>query len=145
MPVIPTGLRVAAFALLLMVTAGRAAAEDISGFWYGEGYQGRGYLQWLSERRPDGSFFVEFRQYKECQMTFQQKEAGRWKLEGNIYSTATSMIDGERADYADRYQLESVIQGVMKYKHLKSGHTFTTYRVGDDFRWPTCDPAKLVS
>lgn len=133
--------------LLLLVVAVPAMAQqaDLSGRWYGEGYQGRVYLHWLSERRPDGGFAVEFRRYEECQIVHRSLEAGRWSLHGSIYATNTTMIDGQRVNYADRYLLLGLSNNEMSYQHIASGTLFRAQRVGADFDWPGCDPSKLVS
>lgn len=133
--------------VLMLLAAWPATAQqaDLSGRWYGEGYQGRVYMHWLSERRPDGGFAVEFRRYEECRIVHRSLEAGRWSLQGNTYITSTSMIDGQRVNYADRYLLLGVSNGEMTYQHITSGTLFRARKVGADFDWPGCDPSKLVS
>ncbi|WP_428248698.1 hypothetical protein [Ferrovibrio sp.] len=131
--------------MLLAVFPAWAQQADLSGRWYGEGYQGRVYLHWLSERRPDGGFAVEFRRYEECKIVHRSLEAGRWSLQGNVYTTSTIMIDGQRVNYADRYLLLGLGNDEMTYQHITNGTMFRARKVGADFDWPVCDPSKLIS
>ncbi len=122
-----------------------AQQADLSGHWYGEGYQGRVYLHWLSERRPDGGFAVEFRRYEECKIVHRSFQAGQWSQQGRIYATSTTMVDGSRVNRTERYLLLGIGNDEMTYQHIASGIVFRAHKVGADFDWPACDPAKLVS
>lgn len=135
-----------ALCALMAVLSVAATAQDLVGRWYGEGYQHRVYMHWLVDRRPDGSFSAEFRRYEDCKLVMQQQEVGRWRLEGNTYSTQTHVIDGRMVFFRDSYILQSVENGVMSYMHMASGTKFSARRVGGEFfDWPVCDPSKLTS
>jgi len=136
-------LRAALLVAWLLGAAPVALAQDLSGRWYGEGYQPRGYTQWLSERRPDGTFFVEFREYKDCTLVYQSREAGRWSFSDGVYSTTTTSVEGSDAYYYYSYVLLAFSGSEMEYQHIGFGTLFKARRVSDDFEWPGCDRSKV--
>ncbi len=126
-------------------TVHAAWAQDLSGRWYGEGYQPRGYTQWLADRRPDGSFFVEFREYQECTLVYRQKEAGRWSFSDGVYSVTTTTVEGRAVYFYYSYLLLAFGSGEIEYQHMELGIRFKARKVSDDFEWPSCDKSKLSS
>jgi hypothetical protein len=131
--------------LLLCSVSSRAFAQDLSGLWYGEGYQGRNYLHWLAQHAPSGELSIEFRQYKDCKLTMQSHEAGVWKFSGGVLATEVFMMDGSKVFYSERYHLEKHDKAGIEYRNVRSGVLFKARRVDEDFAWPACDPAKPVS
>lgn len=137
---------------LLFLLARPVQAEDLSGRWYGEGYQGRQYLHWLSERTPDGRFFVEFREYKDCKLVYRVMESGNWFVANGVMSTFSKIVPGRNmAPAADEplvrkdYVLLALAPDVITYRHVTTGILFTAHKVDDKFEWPGCDPNKLTS
>jgi len=138
--------------LALLLSGGLARAQDLSGRWYGEGYQGRQYLHWLSERSPDGRFFVEFREYRECKLVYRVMESGNWFVANGMMSTFSKIVAGRNvAPPADEplvrkdYMLLALAPDVITYRHVSTGLLFTAHKVDDKFEWPGCDPNKLTS
>lgn len=132
--------------LLLPMAAGRAgAAEDISGFWYGEGYQQRRYLHWLAVHAPDGKFHIEFRQYSDCKLMMRSEEVGRWRYDKGFLITDISMLDGKSVKIHERYFVEKIDARKLEYRTVRTGTLHKARRVSEDFIWPDCDPARLVS
>lgn len=132
--------------LLATVTTAMAAAEpDISGHWYGEGYQREQYLQWLAFHAPDGSLSVEFREYRGCELVDHRTYVGRWQVSGHNFDTDITTINGRSAHLHFHYVLEKVTPNAIEYSYPHGGLLFKASRVTTDFHWPDCDPAKLVS
>lgn len=124
-----------------------AWAASIEGRWYGEDYEQLPGIrtQWLNHRAPDGSFDVEFRRYRHCQLEMQQFESGRWFVDGTTYTTVTEWVDFARLlpgdpHYVERYELKSVDARTMAYLHERTGILFRARRVGPDFDFPACEP-----
>lgn len=131
--------------LLLICGSTFANAQDLSGRWYGEGYQLRRYLHWHALQAPDGELWVEFRQYEDCKLVDRSQHAGRWRLSGKILYTDIFMIDGAPSKLQYRYAIERYSGTEMEYRETSLGMLFKSRRVGEDFAWPDCDPSKLVS
>lgn len=138
------------FVLVLLTFAVPASASApskvlLEGYWYGESYQPslRETTQELIDRRADGTFEIEFRLYKHCTLAFEEKEAGRWSLNGRIYHTDTLYVNGRAVDaklpyYQDDYAIEKLEEGVFTSRHLKSGVRSTSRKVTRDFIFPAC-------
>jgi hypothetical protein len=129
--------------LCLSVRPSAAGAQDLSGRWYGEGYQPRGYTQWIALRRPGGAFSVEFREYRDCQLIFRETHIGRWSFENGIYATTATAIDGHPADQSNAYRVLEFGGGEVAYQHVEKGIRFKARKVSDDFDWPACDRDRL--
>lgn len=136
---------VVTMALALALGSVAAKAQDLTGRWYGEGYQGRIYLHWITERMPGGFFAVEFRQYEECRLVREQKESGRWSFKDGLYSTVTTEINGKSVAFSDDYIVDSLEADVFRYHHREKGMSFVARRKPADFDWPACDPSRLTS
>ncbi|WP_428248697.1 hypothetical protein [Ferrovibrio sp.] len=132
-------------AVLPAIFSARAQQAELTGRWYGESYQGRGYQHWLAEMHADGVFSVEFRQYSECKVTHRSLEAGRWLVRDGYFITTITMIDGQRVNTPRQYRLLDVASDQIVYQHFPSGIIFRSRRAASDFDWPDCDPAKLLS
>lgn len=125
--------------LLGCLQAGPALAQDASGNWYGErSTSERGWVQWLSRRRADGFMDIEFRYFTNCKPSRTERHAGRWSLAGNVLSTHIFMMDGAKTDTKHRYIIESLTDGIMRYRHEPSGTRFRTERVPSNWAWPGC-------
>lgn len=135
--------------LLIVLPAAAIAdpspASQLEGRWYGESYQpslGKK-TQEVMDRRADGTFEIEFRLYENCELKFDEKEAGRWSVNGRIYHTDTLYVNGRAVDtklsfYHDDYEIERLGTGEFTYRHVKSGVTATSRKVGPDFIFPAC-------
>jgi hypothetical protein len=139
------GCLIAALGLFAMMMAD-VAAQDLSGRWYGEGYQFRRYLHWNADRRSDGSLRVEFRRYEDCVLVEQWDEAGFWAMSGNLYRTGITHVAGKPRTRIEEYIIESVGMNIMQYRHVRSGTPFTAVKLtGKEPHWPDCDKDKLTS
>jgi hypothetical protein len=128
--------------VILMLLAARASAFDFSidGVWYGEAYQPalKTTTQELMHRFPDGSFEIEFRHYDNCILTLDQVEAGTWSLSGNLYQTKTNLINGLPASFHEIYEIQSVDEKSMVYRHVGTGQVYRDEKVSPDFVIPEC-------
>lgn len=121
---------------LLGCTAGPVVVADPSklliGCWEGKDFQpvlGQT-AQWMMQRRSDGSFEIEFRSTGRRP----QREAGKWKVEGNTYTTMTLTINGSPVDvrdpqFTDVYELRDLTADSMAYFHAKANVTFRSIKV----------------
>lgn len=132
--------------LILLCGSGHSGqAQDLTGRWYGEGYQARRYLHWNTERLRDGSFTVEFRRYEDCVLAESWVESGYWALTGNLYRTAITMVAGQPRSRLEEYRLESFGMNIMRYRHIRTGTAFTAVKLGGEAHWPECDRDRLTS
>jgi hypothetical protein len=108
------------------------AAYMLIGCWQGHDYQpvlGQS-ATWLMQRKPDGTFQIEF--HSSSQPI--QREAGRWKVDGEKYTTITMSIDGVPVDardpqFTDIYLLREVTAESMTYFHARMNITFKSKKV----------------
>ena len=118
--------------------------QALEGKWFGEAFQPalNTKAKWLMNRRNDGTFHITFAKYDSKQkLISKQTEEGTWSYQAYLYATATTKIDGEVVDvkdesYQDLYEIEDFTDGVMKYRHFKSGQLFQSKRVPNDFKLP---------
>ena len=132
-------------AVAMALFPGAALAQDLSGRWYGEGYQLRRYLHWLAVHGPDGRLQIEFREYEDCKLKYRSREAGRWRVSNGILATEIFMVEGQRVDRLERHVLDRYDGASIEYHHMRTGMQFRSKSVDENFEWPDCDPSKLVS
>ncbi len=131
--------------LLVLLAVGPAVAasmQDLVGLWYGEGYQpvpDRD-MQWIVERRADGTFEAEFRIVNQCQVEVRQVETGRWGVFEQGFFTIVETIDGIAVlpRGPDPYTIERIDENSIDYTHLGTGTAFKARRVQQGFSMPAC-------
>ena len=116
---------------------------SLAGRWYGEDFQPYlgGSAKWLMDRKPDGTYSVVFRRYKDNQVIGEQRERGRWAFSNGMYTTLTQFMGDEPTDPKDKhfhdiYFVESFDGDEMTYKHVETGLMFKSKRVSDGFQLP---------
>src|SRR5438046_7830386 len=91
------------------------------------------------DRKPDVTYSVVFRRYKDNQVIGEQRERGRWAFSNGMYTTLTQFIGDEPTDPKDKhfhdiYFVESFDGDEMTYKHVETGLMFKSKRVSDGFQ-----------
>lgn len=102
------------------------------GCWQGQDYQpllGQK-ATWLMRREEGGAFEIEFRASGQTV----QREAGRWRVDGETYTTLTMFVDDEPVDvldpqFTDVYLLRDVTPTSMTYFHSGMNVTFQSNKV----------------
>jgi len=134
--------------LLLATSAGAAPSPTeklLEGWWYGEAYQPIWHetTQELMHRRPDGTFEIEFRLYRNCRLVRAQKETGRWSATDTLYHTDTETVAGHAIDqtkpsYHDDYHIDALGEDNLTYTHIRTNVRASDQRVPEDFIFPAC-------
>lgn len=88
------------------------------------------------DRRADGSFDITF----ESPPKRPHHESGRWKVQGDVYTTLTLTVEAKPVDlhdpqFVDVYRLRDVTSDSVSYFHLRTGILHKSTRV------PCPDPA----
>jgi hypothetical protein len=137
--------KVSIFFLLIALLPSLAHASSLEGSWYGKGYQplvGKT-MQWISIIRSDGSYSVEFREYRKCQLVFVQVEEGRWTVSGDIETNKTITINGKPVRdehyFTDTYKILQLDDHKKRVIHEKTQQEWTLERVDKDFIFPACE------
>lgn len=130
--------------LVILYCAKAAVAADLAGYWYGEGYQPLWHenAQWLMHLAPDGRYAIEFREYRECRLTRDQRETGTWTLRTR-FRTVTTEVDGRPTRYENDYRVISLTGGEFRIIHSETGQEYTERRVAPGFTLP--DPTCATS
>lgn len=131
--------------LLTALSPYSAHAGSLEGYWYGNGYQPslRKTMQWLTRNNSNGSFSVEFRSYRNCQLESVQQEAGEWSVSGDVMKKTVLTINGRpvRKDpyFTDTFKILKLDELKLHIVHEKSGQKWTLKRVTADFTFPDCE------
>lgn len=113
-----------------------SANDPLVGCWSGEDFQP--VLQreaiWFMNRRPNGTFTIEFTTTERGDVLPIQTEEGRWSHKDSTYTTLTLKIAGHPVEskdpqYTDIYEVKSVSDRVFTYYHAKTNLTFTSKKV----------------
>lgn len=85
---------------------------------------------WLIQRKSDRTFQIEFGAPGEAN----QRETGRWAVDGQTYTTITSTINGKAIEplgrqFTDVYLLRDVTSNSMTYYHVRMNLTFKSVKV----------------
>lgn len=85
-------------------------------------------------RRPDGTFTIEFRNADNGKTAFTQAEEGTWSYADGKFTTVTTQIEGKPTDrsdphFTDSYLLLSLSDKVMQLYHPGHKRTFTSKKV----------------
>ena len=123
--------------------AGLAQSDDprLVGRWYGHDYHAdqERYYQRIAVRTADGRFVLEFRRYEQCQLIEQQTISGTWWVNGNIWGTLSTEIDGYETRLDNTYVLTGYDGSHTRYHHPATGNDFTYERVDEEFDFPACN------
>ncbi|WP_152527632.1 MULTISPECIES: hypothetical protein [unclassified Afipia] len=129
--------------LLAFLFSSVAGAADLEGYWYSEGYQpfARQYMQWMIHRKPDRSFIVEFRHYRNCELSKRQTEGGIWIATQKGWRTETKTINGSHSKepLIDDYEITKGSDLEIEYKHVATGQVWTA-RKSIGFQFKPCVP-----
>ncbi len=130
-------LLLAVLALLGLPLTGPAAAQDLSGAWFGERFFGAVLIQHLSHRGTDGRFTVRFRFFEGCTEVGGQRQAGRWAVEGTAFRTWIETVDDAppRGDLAITYEIEHDSGDRIAYR-APNGVLHRAFRVEEDYVMP---------
>jgi hypothetical protein len=119
----------------------------LAGTWYGEltgswTIDGRAAnrRRWLRILRPDGSYTIVFRYYRDDHLQVEAIDQGVWGQQGQLYWTACkSSTRGGRpvpCTYRWEYEIHKVDHREMAYTNRATGEYFVVTRVADDYRLP---------
>jgi len=131
------------FVLYFLLFASGVHAEGLEGNWYGEGYQPQTgkYHQWFKQQKADGTYIVDFRRYEECKLVERQVETGIWRRTPMGWCDKVTAINGRMVQSTqDDYVIKDMDGTKMRYQHSGTGETWTSRRVGPDFKFPACEP-----
>lgn len=110
--------------------------DPLVGCWSGEDFQPvfQRKAKWFMNRKPDGTFVIEFAANERGVDLPVQTEEGRWNHKDGVYTTLTLRVAGRAVDtsdpqYADSYEVKSVGDGLITYYHPKMKLTFTSKKV----------------
>jgi len=125
---------------LFILFATPAFAASLAGDWYGEGYQPLWHedAQWLMHLAPDGAYAIDFRRYRDCRLTLEQKESGTWSL-GTEFRTITTKVNGRATRYENDYRIGPITEREFHITLTATGQNYTERRVGADFTMPPPD------
>jgi hypothetical protein len=114
-----------------------AFAANPAGDWYGEGYQPLWHenAQWKMHLGANGTYAIEFRQYRYCKLVLDQKETGTWTL-NDEFRTVTTRVNGLMTRYENDYRVGTLTDKRFDITHIKTGQAYVEKRVGPDFKWP---------
>lgn len=130
-------------ALVLVVALGAigsAGADDgwITGRWYGALEEsGRDRLEWITERRVDGTYRMETRHYDRCALKSVEIETGTWEFDGVQYTKRTLSIAGKPVDFVDVFEFDKRSERLVVYWHIQQRVELTGTKVDADFTFPT--------
>lgn len=129
-------MRLALF-LALLLLARPAAAQDLSGTWFGERLFGAVLVQHLSHRDSDGRFSVRFRFLEGCTETGGQRQTGRWAVVGAEFRTWVETVDGTAlpAERPITYIIEHATADRVVYL-APNGVLHRAFRVEEDYVMP---------
>jgi hypothetical protein len=131
--------------LLVLGLPGIGRADDavLDGKWYGEdALQLDGTrADWLGEFRTDGSYEMEYRFFRGCDLMKRSLHEGHWKLQDGVWATEAAFVNGLPSSVQARYTMQELTAKTMRYKSLRSENTFDAMRVPAGFQFPRCQPA----
>jgi hypothetical protein len=130
--------------LLFFLLTAPAFAASVAGDWYGEGYQPLWHenAQWLMHLGANGTYAIEFRQYRYCKLVLDQKESGTWTM-GDEFRTVTTRVNGLQTRYENDYRVGALTDKEFDITHIATGQAYVEKRVDAKFRIPP--PACPVS
>lgn len=107
-----------------------------TGCWYGEDFQpamGQS-ASWLMNRKPNGTFAIDFWSWAPSGQLRQQSESGRWSATKDTYTTVTTHLDGKpvKEPFVDTYEIKSFDGIEVVYFHPKAQQTFKSKKVSCD-------------
>ena len=128
--------------MLILVSAAQGVALASRGVpvgnWYGEGQPDSRNVMWLSHEWPDGRYEIRFRRCERGKTVWEQTETGRWHYTKGVEEIQTTFVNGRRAYLKDSYRTVSYDGRKHVYRHVADGFVYSTVRVDDNFRLPSC-------
>lgn len=94
--------------------------------------------QWLMHLAPDGGYAIQFRRYRNCVLTLEQKESGTWTLTDR-FRTVTTTVNGRPTRYENDYRIGALGDNELRIVQLVTGQQYVEKRVGADFTLPDPD------
>ena len=128
--------------LVIMLFASIAVAElpekidnedGIIGCWFGTHQQNdiRGDIQTISCFKSDHTFSVRFRIMQNGRSVAEQTESGKWELNGNIKTMATTRINQESLStdkyITDKYLILRLTRSEQHYEQMENGIHFKVW------------------
>lgn len=114
------------------------------GRWLGEEKtKEQSILKWLMIRRIDGGYTVNFKEFKNSKVIFEQTEAGYWGVVGDIYFTMTREVlvgenfvplDVTKPEFYDAYKILKFDGKIMRYKSFEPANVFQVEKMPDTFK-----------
>ncbi len=111
-------------------------SDLLVGCWSGEDFQPvfQRKAKWFMNRKPDGTFTIEFSATERGVELPIQIEEGKWNHKDGAYTTLTLRVAGNSIDpkdpqYTDTYEVKSIADGLFTYYHPKMKLTFTSKKV----------------
>ena len=123
----------------LTVLSDAELEEMLVGVWYGKNEEGGGNAtEFISTRRADGTFSVDFRHSDASGFAFDRHEQGAWSVQDRTYKTITREVEGREVDtndpfFNDTYEIISISENSFEYKQTTLGVTYSAQRMADDF------------
>ncbi len=119
------------------VLACPAAAQSMSGKWFGTAPSQGGVSCWVNERRVDGSYELNFLVVRDGAVR-RHREEGTWFSANGLYASITQRINGAATDPGDRrfrevYRVLELTARQFRYADISSGREFVVRRVADNF------------
>jgi hypothetical protein len=130
------------FAVLVGSIQSASALDGIylPGRWYGDQYvaatQQR--VQWITQRRADGTFTTELRLYDGCRQTAEHAFSGEWSFDGRIYTSRMLVLDGRMIDRIETYEFFELTERSMAYLHREGKTRYAAQKVDSGFQLPAC-------
>ncbi|MDT8991386.1 hypothetical protein RQP54_10990 [Curvibacter sp. APW13] len=110
--------------------------DPLIGCWSGEDFQPvlQRKTKWFMNRRPDGTFSIEFGLNERGADQPVNTEEGKWNHKDGVYTTLTLRVAGTSVDttdpqYTDSYEVKSVNDNQLTYYHPKMNLTFTSIKI----------------
>jgi len=124
---------------LLATLPASAATYPMAGAWFGTGQPEDRSEMYIDTFGADGSFHNHHRYCRLGKIARENRETGRWKIEGDILTIDIVLVDGNPDPRSDRYRLTSVDAKNQNYVYLKTNFAYHAHKVVGDFAMPPCD------
>jgi hypothetical protein len=123
-----------------------AKRDQLTGRWYGNmRTKDGGTRRWLTERRLDGTYTIEFVVVERDGSVLRQTEFGDWGVSGNYFVTVTRGVQDSGGDitpdkqssyFWDVYKIVRLGSKQFVYQNVATGNKFIVRRVDASFAIP---------
>lgn len=129
------------FVAFLFASTARGAGP-VAGWWYAEGVEKGSALQYIVERRDDGSFTAKIRGESECHYDEPSEESGRWSYRDGILFNVTEVVaghpvDGSSETYRDSFRVTLIDDDHQRLFDIKTHTEWIFRRVEAGFPFPS--------